>query len=439
MALSDIVNVVISSSPQVPTQAGFGVPLIADYHTRWIDRVRTYSSLPGMLADGFLVTDAAYIAAAALCSQSPRPPKFKVGRRSSAPTMSFTVTPVVANLTKYSLIVDGAQVDFTSSGAATAAAITAGLKGLIDALALPLTVTTPGNTSVNIVANAAGAWHQVAVLDSQFAVMSMAQDQADPGVSADLAAIALSDNDWYALAMTTASKAEVLAAAGWAETASKIYLAASQDTAIIQVVDSTPATDVAHALKAASRFRTAVIFHPDNRQFAGVAWLGAVLPLNPGSETWKFKALSGVAAVALTDTHIVNARAKNANFYASVAGDSITEDGKVSSGEWIDVVRFRDWLVARIGEAVLGLLLASSKVPYTDKGIGLIASQVRAVLKRGVEVGGLAEDPAFVLFVPKAADASPADKAARVLNGLGFTATLAGAIHATTINGTITA
>ena len=67
-ALSDIVSVAVSTLTTQVQQPGFGVPLIADYHTRFAERARFYSAAPAgltaMLADGFTVNDAAYKAAA---------------------------------------------------------------------------------------------------------------------------------------------------------------------------------------------------------------------------------------------------------------------------------------------------------------------------------------------------------------------------------------
>ena len=111
--------------------------------------------------------------------------------------------------------------------------------------------------------------------------------------------------------------------------------------------------------------------------------------------------------------------------------------GTVASGEYIDVVRGRDWLSTRLAEDVFGLFASLEKVPFTDQGIALVETAVRGVLQEGVNAGLLSSNPAPVVTVPKAADVSALNKASRMLPDVNFTATLSGAIHKAEINGTI--
>ena len=55
----------------------------------------------------------------------------------------------------------------------------------------------------------------------------------------------------------------------------------------------------------------------------------------------------------------------------------------------------------------------------------------------GILDGGLAADPAPVVTAPKVADVAAADKVARRLPDIDFTATLAGAVHEVVISGVI--
>jgi hypothetical protein len=116
---------------------------------------------------------------------------------------------------------------------------------------------------------------------------------------------------------------------------------------------------------------------------------------------------------------------------------NVTNGGKVSSNEFADVIRFRDWLKAQIAEDVFAALAGADKIPFTDAGVSVIEGLVRDVLKRGIAVGGLADDPAPEVTVPLVADVSSANKTARLLPDVKFTATLAGAIHKTTISGVV--
>src|SRR4051812_48928251 len=97
MPLSDIVNVVISVQSSQVEREGFGVPCIQGFSNRFTDPSRQYSTLAGMVTDGFLTTDVEYRMAQALFSQSPKPPKVVVARRANKPTMRWAITPVALN------------------------------------------------------------------------------------------------------------------------------------------------------------------------------------------------------------------------------------------------------------------------------------------------------------------------------------------------------
>jgi hypothetical protein len=136
MALSDFVSVQISLSALPLSRPGFGTPLLlaADAPAGFTERVRTYNEADELLDDGFAADGPTYLMAVAVCSQNPRPPKFKVGRLALVPTQKFTVTPTAVNSATYRMTVDGQAVEFTADSSATAAEIVTGLKAAIAAL-----------------------------------------------------------------------------------------------------------------------------------------------------------------------------------------------------------------------------------------------------------------------------------------------------------------
>jgi hypothetical protein len=433
MPISDIVNVQITASSTGVAQAGFGVPMILSPNVSWIERTRTYSGIDGVALD-FAATTPEYRAANAAFSQNPRPASIMIGRLANKPTQRRTITPVAVNSAVYTIRVGTATFSFTADSSATQAEIVTGLIALINAGTDNLTAT--GTTTLVLTADTAGGWDDVQVSD--ITLLSLAQDHADPGVTADLDAIALEDSTWYGIINLYNSAAMVTAIAAWAESHGKIFLYATQDSKCALDAFS-GATDIMKTLNTSAYARTAGMYHPSNGAFADAAWAGRCLPLQPGSETWALKTLAGVAATKLTDTWRTNILAKRGNIYVTLAGRNITEFGTVADNEYIDVVRFSDWLKARIAESVFGALsdALNAKVPYTDRGIAALAAEVRGVLKEGADVGGLVAD-SIVVSVPKAADALPADKTARVLKNLNFSATLQGAIHrADPIKGTV--
>lgn len=257
-------------------------------------------------------------------------------------------------------------------------------------------------------------------------------------VADDLTAINNANSTWYALIATSRDVPTVKAIAAWVEARIKLFGTASADETIINVPAGTDTASIAAFFNQAGYVRTFVMYHQDAAfDYPEAAWFGRVLPLVPGSETWKFKTLNGISYSNLTTTQSNNALGKKANTYEFVGGVGITANGTVAQGEYIDIVRGIDWLTARIQEFVFSVLVRNPKVPYTDAGIAVIQSEVMRALSLGVSNDFLASNPAPEVTVPKSADVPPTDKANRILRNVKFNATLAGAIHAVVIRGTV--
>jgi hypothetical protein len=225
------------------------------------------------------------------------------------------------------------------------------------------------------------------------------------------------------------------AASDWVESNEKLFIAQTIDTPVANLASGSDTSSVAYLARANAR--TALIYNNDNASFADAGWAGRVLPLDPGSETWAYKTLAGVTSTKLTSTQRTNLVAKHTNFYETIGGLNLTNKGQVLAHEWIDVVRFRDWLKSNLQVDILEALANNSKLPFTDAGIAVIAGVIKGRLKAGVSVGGLAESPAPRVTVPAASAVSSSDKNARTLTGVKFDAILAGAIQLVTITGTL--
>jgi hypothetical protein len=438
MGLESIVNVVVSTQSAQVKQAGFGVPLIVDAHSRFTERIRFYEEADDLLDDGFTTDDAAYKAAVVLNSQSPSVAQFAVGRRANKPTMQFTIVPTVTNSKAYSVKINGVTKTFTSDGTATLSEIIVGLIAAIGAIT-GFTVAAVGGagteTSFTITGNAAGNWLRVEALDAS--LLQVKQTHADPGLAADLAAIKLENDAWYGVAITTASAAEITALAAWVEANGRECVQATQDTDTITTA-AAGGTDIMSAAKAAAYARTGLIYHPDNGAFADFAWMGAVLPKSPGSVTWKFKTLAGVSAVKLTPTQITNITDKSGNYYAEVGGIPITVEGWSAAGEFLDVVRDTDWDTSRRQTRLFSLLASNDKIPFTDHGIAVLAAEVGAQNVESVASGFLSNDPAPTVTVPLASSVASADRAIRKLRTIKYSGRIAGAVHSLDLNGTLT-
>lgn len=434
MSLDSIVSVTITTGTSAVSQAGFGVPMIVGYHAEFADLVRTYDAADGLTAltsDGFSSSDPIYLAAQALLAQNPKVSEFKVGKLSTSTTQTVEFTPIAINNYEYTLTIGGEEFSYTSDGTATVAEITAGLVSDINGGSVAVTATD-NTTKFTVAADVANTFFVYKDYDhANLRLTDVSTAQAS--MSTDLDSIVVQDDDWYCLLLASQRESDIEAAAAWVETKKKIMLCNSADYGII----SSSSTDVASDLQTSGYARTALIFQANLGEHSGAAWAGQCLPLDPGSETWAYKTLSGISVNTLTATERGFIEDKSANHYTTVAGVNVTRYGVTSAGEYIDVTRFVDWLQARIQEEVFSALVNNKKLPYTNAGVSVVKGQILGVLRRGIRVGGLAEDPEPQVFAPDVADVSSVDKANRLLPDVSFTATLAGAIHTLQISGTL--
>jgi hypothetical protein len=353
------------------------------------------------------------------------------------------ITQSVPNLT-YTVRINGKAFSYTAPNAVIDdLEIAAALVSVINtAGTVPVTATDNLDGTFELDANVPGVGFTIQVIPPE----SMAIEKGliiDPytesdTVTNDLNAISAVNDDWYALASTTRTTATIKQIAAWVEARIKLYGISSDNANIINVAAGTDTTSIAAFLNINGYVRSFVIYHQDSQDdFPECAWFGAVLPLVPGSETWKFKKLNGIAYSNLTSNQETNAFDKSCNTYEYIGGAGITQQGTVAQGEYIDIIRGVDWLTSTIQTYVYSVLVNNPKVPYTDAGIASIQAEVKRALQLGISNNFIAADPAPICTVPRAADVPPIDKANRILKNVKFTATLAGAIHAVEISGTV--
>lgn len=440
MSLSQLVNVNIALSAAGLTGPSFGIPMYLGYHTHYVDVQRTYTSLAGMVSDGFSTTEPAYLMAQVGLSQSPQVTSWIVGRRSLPPTQTLALTVTSAAVgTIYAVTVNNTPVTYTvPSGSPTTTTVATAIAALIGAVT---GVTAAAAVAVITITATAGPGHLVNLSDWT-SNLTLTDTTADPGVATDLAAINAVNPSWYSLALDSNSSAEILAAAAWVEANTKIFGANNSDTEN-GVTSNT--TSVMYHLKNSDYTRTTCL-HAQSEllSWGGLSWANGQIVTTPGSSAWSYKSLPGVPADNLTATQYSAILANNGNVYIPLTsnganlGANVTLMGTSGAGEFMDIVQFIDWLVSEIQINLASLLVNSPKVPYTDAGVDLIKSVIQAVLVSGVNAGGLAATPAPTVSAPLVANVSANDKANRNLPSVTFSATLAGAINTLTINGAVT-
>lgn len=342
----------------------------------------------------------------------------------------------------------GTAITLTSGGTGTLTIETFSNNTIISQLAAQLNAVVGNNylatvvvgggetDTITVIADVAGGWFSLGVVPSD---LSIFQSHTDPGVAADLAAIQVVSDDWYALVTLYNSDAYVSAAAAWIQAQSKMYFPDVNDTRAVNTTGGAGGSaDILDALHSSAYSRTSGIYHWRPSDMLAAGWLGSRLPYLPGSDDWKYAQVEGPIPNNLTSTQRANLRARKANTLQTVvAGATFMWEGTVASGDFIDNTRGFDWLQDDMSKAVLGALLNAKKVPYTNAGIALIENEVRGSLARAVSNGILTNDPAPVVTVPKVSDVSTAQRALRILPDIKFSANLAGAVHQVVISGVI--
>lgn len=258
-----------------------------------------------------------------------------------------------------------------------------------------------------------------------------------------LAACAAAGREWYGFVEVTHAVSDALVCAAWAEANTRLFLTAiGQATAITAATEN----DLASALRDNGYFRTAWWYHPAADAFPDAAIAADRFQTPPGGETWAFARLAGVPVVDMTEAAYLNVEAKNGNTFEPFRNLSLSQNGKTAGGEWIDIIRFADWLCEEVRSEVFNVFV-KQRVPYDDIGIRMVDDAMVRALERGRRRGGIMPDavdeddrlvPGYTTRVPREFDVSTSDKAARILRDTGFTARLRGAIHFAEIQGDLT-
>lgn len=239
------------------------------------------------------------------------------------------------------------------------------------------------------------------------------------------------DRDWYFLIPTFSTVADLITLGDKIETNGRKMMAA---------LSSTTADVVAIKAKNYDRTFVAQTIAEFMDEFFNAAWVGEAGAFPVGSITWKFKNLVGISPQELNATQLLTIHNNGANAYVTKAGDNITSEGRVVSGEYIDVIMSKDWIQQEIEVRVQKVFNKNGKVPYTNTGIALIEGAVRAALDRAFANGMIADNngvPLYTTTFKTRDEVSALDRASRKYNEGKFTFQLAGAIHEATIRGTI--
>ena len=178
---------------------------------------------------------------------------------------------------------------------------------------------------------------------------------------------------------------------------------------------------------------TFVMYHDDSSSFVAEA-LAVVMSYKIGGKTAEFGTLQGVKAANVSLTQVNELHKSNLFTYVEKLGVLQTSEGKMLSGEYIDVILGEYWIRFRMEERMQRLALTQDKIPYTNRGIGILVGVAELVLTEAVAMG-IVEEGQYRVDYKVREDVDSNEVALRKYDYILWTAMLQGAIHTGQISG----
>jgi hypothetical protein len=485
------VDVNITREDQPQGAESFGIVLFAGTSDviGQTERVRIYDELKNILAD-FGSLSEEYKAGQAFFSQTERPEFMKIARLLTGDVPGFmqglTVSTPLSGFQavsdgEFSVTIDGVQEDIIGldfSLDASFADVALNIETAIQAIGTGgyTDATVSHNATTNkftITSGTTGDLSSVSFLApvsggggtdiSGASFLNALSGESIPGVTAgativdEIEKIILVDNNWYFLTLHKGVRdnPDVLLAAAFVGGLTKVYATVSNDET---VKDGQVSSDIISQLKATNNPRVwACAQFASSSEYLDVAACAvkASVDFNAANSVinMAYKPMSNITVDSLTSNQLSivagsrsNTDDKHGNVFIKYEGGvNRFVFGKVSNGEYVDIIHGTDWLAARIRELVFSLLINSPSLPYTDGGIAKIGNYIAQALNEGIKNGLLSgsasnfqHGQAFIINLPAAISIPPIDRASRVVSGITFKAVYAGAINFAVISGTIT-
>lgn len=254
-------------------------------------------------------------------------------------------------------------------------------------------------------------------------------------ITADLNTLLAAFDGFYAVACADRTDATQEDMAEWTVANDRLAILQSSTAAIIAGTGG----NLWETLSTAANGRAAGIWADDNAEYQDNGW--AAMGLSPDMDTqssvWYDRVLTGFTPADLTVAERNTVTGYGGNALLPFYGVNKTSPGTLFSSDYIDNLVINDWFKARSQEAMAQLKLdqvaQSSKIPYTNRGINLIAARIRGVYNTGVAAGHFSEDEPLVMDIPTVATSTPADITARQVT-MSATIIRAGAIKNITLN-----
>lgn len=243
--------------------------------------------------------------------------------------------------------------------------------------------------------------------------------------------------------------------ADWAEAQDQAYFSACTNS--VQAYNTADTTNIGFYAHNKGYIKTSVMYHNNPQVYPDVSYAALALSVNYAREnstlTMKFKQLTGIETVPLTETQLSSLKARRINTYVSMGNSSsVVREGVQSADSWftdshVNLSNYKEELQVE----VFNVFMRNKKVKYTSAGQDLLVSAAAKINNRYIRNGTFADReeettdnetgyttlPACTITPAPIYSATTSERANRVAPPIAIVAYEAGAFHSVAIDVTV--
>lgn len=243
--------------------------------------------------------------------------------------------------------------------------------------------------------------------------------------------------------------------ADWSEAQDQAYFSACTNS--VQAYNTADTTNIGFYAHNKGYIKTSVMYHNNPQVYPDVSYAALALSVNYALEnstlTMKFKQLTGIETVPLTETQLSSLKARRINTYVSMGNSSsVVREGVQSADSWftdshVNLSNYKEELQVE----VFNVFMRNKKVKYTSAGQDLLVSAAAKINNRYIRNGTFADReeettdnetgyttlPACTITPAPIYSATTSERANRVAPPIAIVAYEAGAFHSVAIDVTV--
>ena len=243
--------------------------------------------------------------------------------------------------------------------------------------------------------------------------------------------------------------------ADWAEAQDQAYFSACTNS--VQAYNTADTTNIGFYAHNKGYIKTSVMYHDNPQVYPDVSYAALALSVNYALEnstlTMKFKQLTGIETVPLTETQLSSLKARRINTYVYMGNSSsVVREGVQSADSWftdshVNLSNYKEELQVE----VFNVFMRNKKVKYTSAGQDLLVSAAAKINNRYIRNGTFADReeettdnetgyttlPACTITPAPIYSATTSERANRVAPPIAIVAYEAGAFHSVAIDVTV--